>query len=538
MQSSILLVLWAAIAIFIYRFAQYVLVELRHSRNAKRLGCVDPPRFVNYDYLGLYTVYKSLQADGKRDLMGLIQEFWQNVRKRESEIKNQNLLTVRQTLLGGRSVVTIEPKNIQAILATQFKDFGLGERRNGNFEPLLGRGIFSSDGERWSHARALLRPQFVRDQVSDLELEEQHMQNLMRMLPVGKDRWTSVINIQPLFFKLTIDSATEFLFGESVDSQLADLPGYTYQNPIAKDFPFHFDRAQTAIAQGIRLQDMYKLAHTKQMKDDCRVCHNFIDHYVRKALSKSKTSSQVTSSGKQRYVLLDALAESTSDPLELRYHMLSILLAGRDTTASTISFAFMYLAQRPDIYARLRAIILDTFGSRSHPRSITFEGLKNCNYLQWVLNETLRLQPVVPIDWRQALVDTTLPTGGGPDGTSPIYIRKGDNVDYQIYIMQRRTDLWGADAEVFRPERWEGRKFGWEFLPFNGGPRICVGQQFALTEAAYVIVRLLQRFERMEGVGNSWEPVEKGGEGFVRTTVTLTMAPADGVKVRFMEAAE
>jgi cytochrome P450 len=64
--------------------------------------------------------------------------------------------------------------------------------------------------------------------------------------------------------------------------------------------------------------------------------------------------------------------------------------------------------------------------------------------------------------------------------------------------MHRRTDFFGADSEVFRPERWEALRPGWEYLPFNGGPRICLGQQYALTEAGYVTVRLMQEFARLE----------------------------------------
>jgi cytochrome P450 len=71
-----------------------------------------------------------------------------------------------------------------------------------------------------------------------------------------------------------------------------------------------------------------------------------------------------------------------------------------------------------------------------------------------------------------ALVDTTLPVGGGPDGKSPIFIKKGQIVVYQVYTMQRRTDLYGEDALEFKPERWENLRPGWNYLPFNGGPRI------------------------------------------------------------------
>ena len=96
----------------------------------------------------------------------------------------------------------------------------------------------------------------------------------------------------------------------------------------------------------------------------------------------------------------------------------------------------------------------------------------------------------------------------------------------QVFVMHRRKDLWGEDADVFRPERWESRKPGWDYLPFNGGPRICIGQQFALTETAYVIIRLMQRVDAIDGAQL----------GPIRHGLTLTNCPANGVKVRLRYA--
>ena len=90
--------------------------------------------------------------------------------------------------------------------------------------------------------------------------------------------------------------------------------------------------------------------------------------------------------------------------------------------------------------------------------------------------------------------------------------------------MHRRKDIYGPDALEFRPERWapeEGLRPGWGYLPFNGGPRICVGQQFALTEASYTIVRLLQEFKGVE---------DRDGSPFMEQ-LSLTLASANGVKV-------
>jgi cytochrome P450 len=91
---------------------------------------------------------------------------------------------------------------------------------------------------------------------------------------------------------------------------------------------------------------------------------------------------------------------------------------------------------------------------------------------------------------------------------SNIYVHKGQVVSYSVHTLHRSRDLWGEDAEEFKSERWEKRKAGWDWLPFNGGPRICLGQQFALIEAGYILVRLLQRFDAFEDV--SGEEEERG----------------------------
>lgn len=215
---------------------------------------------------------------------------------------------------------------------------------------------------------------------------------------------------------------------------------------------------------------------------------------------KTKSAIEDTSGEKtkKRYVFLHALIKETKDPIELRSQLLHLLLAGRDTTAGLLGWTCWNLARHPAVFDKLRRAILETFGTYEHPRDITFERLKSCSYLQYTLNETLRLYPSVPFNSRQATRDTTLPCGGGPDGSAPVYIRKGECVGYSVYVMQRRKDLWGDDPERFVPERWASRRPGWEYLPFNGGPRICLGQQFALTEAGYVLTRLVQRFDRIE----------------------------------------
>jgi cytochrome P450 len=124
------------------------------------------------------------------------------------------------------------------------------------------------------------------------------------------------------------------------------------------------------------------------------------------------------------------------------------------------------------------------------------------------------------------VTDTVLPLGGGPDGKSPLFVPKGTLVVYTPYAMHRRKDYYGEDADEFRPERWEALRPGWEYLPFNGGPRICLGQQYALTEASYVTVRLCQEFKEILSRDN--EPWKEN--------LTLTCCSKNGVKCSLVEA--
>lgn len=111
----------------------------------------------------------------------------------------------------------------------------------------------------------------------------------------------------------------------------------------------------------------------------------------------------------------------------------------------------------------------------------------------------LRLYPVFPYHIRVAMADTTLPTGGGVDGTSPIFCRAGSLFDGNFAVLQRDKNIWGADADVFDPERWEHfRPKANEFMPFGGGPRACAGRQKALMETSYLVVRMLKTFDRIE----------------------------------------
>ncbi|KAJ5774892.1 hypothetical protein N7457_009788 [Penicillium paradoxum] len=508
LSNSGLVLIGALSALLLVRyFAQ----ALHHRRQSKALHC-EPAREGPTAFFGIPAFIQLCKA--------VREKTWIDYLTQEFELYGN---TFRNQLLNRSLLATIEPENIKAILATQFKDFNLGTRHQ-HFYPLLGDGIFTLDGEGWAHARGLLRPQFTRDQVADLSMLDDHISNLIDLVP--KDR--SSFDIQRLFFLLTLDSATHFLFGESVGCMRpSETTGVLEKCAVgsAQGFADAFGLAQDYIASRSRAQSLYWLINPKEFREANRRVHEVVDHYVHIALESKHNPDKKKAD--DRYIFLEALAADTDDPKELRDNMLNILLAGRDTTASLLSSTFFYLARHPHAWNRLRQEIVDTFGDAKNPRSeITHTKLKDIAYLRYVLNETLRLQPPVPFNFRIATRDTSLPVGGGPDGLSPIYVKKNTSVAYGVFAMHRRTDLWGADAAFFRPERWEeNAKHGWEYLPFNGGPRICLGQQYALAEASYTVVRLMQHFDTLENADPHprHEPIKLS---------TVTMSHDLGVAIR------
>lgn len=106
--------------------------------------------------------------------------------------------TFQSTIVGRSYIFTIDPRNVQTVLALKFKDFDLGDNRNYAFRPLLGQGIFCSDGPIWEHSRALVRPNFTRNQVADINVYEAHVSNLLKLIP----RTRSTVDLQDLFFRM------------------------------------------------------------------------------------------------------------------------------------------------------------------------------------------------------------------------------------------------------------------------------------------------------------------------------------------------
>lgn len=443
---------------------------------------------VDQDYFGIKTA-KTLfnQRNQGTDL--------QEQRKR---FIDYNTDTLKVTLLGNELVYTYNLENTKAIVNHQFEDFSIGYRYKA-FKPLLGDGIFATEGPKWKAAKQALRPQFTRDQISDLnhlEIHVQHFKNKVNSFE-GKP-----LDVQELMLKLTLDASTDFLFGESVGSlQKNDYSMGKYTFELA------FNKVQQYIFARSILQSLYWTYNPKDFQECLEVIHSFTDIYVAKALSLSPQELETKS--KQSYTFLYELVKVTRDKKILHDHLLNIMLAGRNTTLALLSSLMLELARNPECYEKLKADVYQHFGggdTEVRLQDITVESMKKCDYLKFCINEALRMYPSVPQNFRCAKRATTLPTGSGPDGKDKTFLKKGQAVFMSFYSLQRAEEFYGKDANEFNPDRWRTLKSNPAFMPFLSGPRICLGQQFATTEASYIILRICQMFPNIQTFETEYPP--------------------------------
>ncbi|GAB1522864.1 Protein kinase alk2 [Rhizoctonia solani] len=446
--------------------------------------------------------------------------------------------TFNLRLFGEDQIMTFEPENIKAVLSTDFNNFEKGTLFRGKMDTVLGKGVFNADGDMWKFHRGMSRPYFSRDRISHFDNFARHSdlaisKILSRLNEPARPGQPIAVDFQDLIARFTLDSGTEFLFGADVRSLDSTLP-YPHEKPKdnSASFAAAFGRAQESLTHRLALGHLWSWMELfwDRTKQDMDVIDAYITPLLRQKLDRKRISGlnrnskaefeNISTDGMEEAedTLLDHLVQFTDDISVIKDELINILVAARDTTAATLTFAVYILAENPKIMDKLRSEVLGRLGTSNHP---TPEDFKEMKYLRAVINETLRLFPAVPVNERTAVKSTVLNSG-----EKKYYVPAGATIPYSVLHMHRRKDLWGPDADEFDPERWLDDRLKkyvtpnpFIFLPFNAGPRICLGQQFAYNETSYFLSRLLQRVESFELVPEAYPagtlpPADwKNGEG-------------------------
>ncbi|KAF8714644.1 cytochrome P450, partial [Rhizoctonia solani] len=407
-------------------------------------------------------------------------------------------------------IFTNEPEHVKVMLSTDFANFVKGHSNREKIFSLLGEGVFNVDGEMWKFHRNMTRPYFSRERITHFELFARHSDAAIAKLLSQP----GAVDFQDLVSKFTLDSASEFLFGINVRSLEQPLPLPHVKETEGNTFSAAFTsvQAQAVVRFSYGALWPYMEFFSDRTRSDMRVIDAFIKPILEAKLSLKKKGA--LEEDEERETLIDHLVKLTDDEKLIKDELFNIMVAGRDTTASTLTFACYMLATNPHILSKLHAEILDHVGTSSYP---TFNNFRDMKYLRAVINEVLRLYPPVPLNQRECVSPTVFKSGG-----KQYFIPAGAAVIYSVLFMHTRKDLWGDDAETFDPERWLDDRYKkyvlpnpFIFLPFNAGPRIvsdsytevhlvvtdeysqCLGQQFAYNEISFFLTRLVQRVNQI-----------------------------------------
>ncbi|KAK6141009.1 hypothetical protein DH2020_025247 [Rehmannia glutinosa] len=393
-------------------------------------------------------------------------------------------------------IYTSDPANVEYMLKTNFENFGKGWYNYSILTDLLGDGIFTVDGDKWREQRKVSSYEFSTRVLRDFS-SVVFRKNVIRLANIVSEAAFSnePMDIQDLFMKATLDSIFRVAFGVELDTMCGS-------NEEGAKFSNAFDDASAMTLWRYvdilwRIKRALGFGSEGKLKKNLRV----IDEFVYKLISSKSEKmhkSHDDPSWKKDDILSRFLQFSETDPKYLRDIILNFIIAGKDTTATTLSWFIYMLCKHPLVQEKVAKEIEDATDSKDvvdiseFATSLSEEALERMHYLHAALTETLRLYPAVPVDAKFCLSDGTM-----PDGFS---VKKGDMVSYQPYAMGRMRFIWGDDAQDFKPERWidENGCFRQEspfkFTAFQAGPRICLGKEFAYRQMKIFSAVLLRFF--------------------------------------------
>ena len=263
---------------------------------------------------------------------------------------------------------TIEPRNIKAVLSDNFLDYSIGQQRKDAFRPLLEDGIFNSDGNAWAQARKLIRPCLVGSRAAQIALFEPHVNNFIQFAQGAGGS----VDLQELFFKMTLDVSSDLLFNRSCFSLVQN------KDSVAGAFAKAFSVVQSTLGTHLCLGRLAKVVPEPGYKAHLQWLHHFVDDIIGQYRATTSDPSQTGHSSN----VLPSLDDHVLEPVKLRGQLMSLLLAGRDTTASLLSSLWHVLSRRPDIWATLQGEITLLEGKQPDHHH-----LANLTYLRGCINE-------------------------------------------------------------------------------------------------------------------------------------------------------
>lgn len=393
--------------------------------------------------------------------------------------------------LGPKSmIVVVQPEAIERIFVSNVRNYD----KQSSYAPIrdfLGEGLVTLDHEPWRPRRRLLQPHFHRARLEAMvegmvAVVDAWLDDLRRRLPSG-----GVIDMHREMVGLTLDIVVNALFG----------PGLARGGEVGYESLTDSVIVMNERVDGVPLPLWIPTARNRRFKRTLATLDALVFAIIAAARRRSEAdpSALPTLLG----MLLDTVDDETGERLPdrtIRDEVMTLFVAGHETTALMLTWLFALTGGRTDVWTAIE----DELERTLHGRTPRFAELAQLVYLRAVIDETLRMRPAVAALTRDVLAD---------DELSGHRVVAGDFVLPYIFGLHHHRDLWDQ-PQRFDPGRFaagaDDRRERWSYIPFSAGPRMCIGNNFALAEGALILALALQRAEWTLEPGQRIEPLATG----------------------------
>ena len=427
---------------------------------------------------------------------GLI-EFLRRIREDQLSVLIPELFCRNMTyarLLFLHSFLIIKPEYIEQVLLTNCVNYSKSQFLRHLLGPLLGDGLLISEGEFWRRQRRFAAPAFHSRHTADL------IATMGSCSEAALARWrtmTQPFDIAAEMMALTLNIISRTMFSQDVSGDVEAVRRL-------------MDIVVTLRLSLLDLLGFPEWLPRRQPKAYRRAIAEF-EALVSRFLAERRVDG--IDRGDLLSMLLTARDLETGEGMsdkQLRDEILTIFLAGHETTANALSWCWYLLAQHPEVEARLHDELDRVLGARI----LNFADLAELKWTRMVIEEAMRLYPPVHTISRTAI---------GEDRIGGVRVPPGALISISPYVTHRSPNLW-PEPDRFDPERFRpaaaAQRHRFAYLPFGGGPRICIGNSFALAEAQVIVAAIAQRYRVRLAPGHIVKPIG-----------LLTLRPKGGIWV-------
>ncbi|XP_019183016.1 PREDICTED: alkane hydroxylase MAH1-like [Ipomoea nil] len=408
-------------------------------------------------------------------------------------------------------LITVDPANVHYIMSGNFENFPKGKEFKKIFD-VLGDGIFNSDLDLWKNQRKLARALIIHQRFHRYLVRtswNKVEKGLIPVLEFAAGERGGVVDLQDVFQRFTFDTTCTLVTGYDPGCLSVDFPDVPFSKAMDDAEEVLFIRH--LLPESLwKLQQWLGIGPEKKLSRACEILDQVIGKYITMKrqeliLTYKNQNPDNDINDENGFDLLTSYINNNDgettmglkfDDKFLRDTILNLMIAGRDTTSSALTWFIWLVSTHPEVEKNIRDELLTAVNSGEDPKKFRLfkaEELKNLVYLHAALCESLRLYPPVPFQHKSPLQTDILPSGHkvSPD----------TRLMFSLYAMGRMQFIWGKDAKEFKPERWINWERGavkhepsYKFLAFNAGPRTCLGKEVAFTQMKAVAAAIIHNY--------------------------------------------